>query len=249
MPFGRHRFAARCGSSMRFTRLTNGFSKKVDKHRYAVALHFMHYNFGCIHKTLRVTPAMQAGIADHVWSLEEIAACAGGRAGSQEARLVQEASGRDFKLRRYLPLRQLWLRKAYVSPSRSFRIDSEICQPPFRPLAPASAHLPSMAFTATWHHHPRQEPGAVMPHAGICGGGDQQCSSLLRPRGLNPTARDTFLGGKVNPAPSTHPSRHDPCLYLRLWVVSRSDLAQGEAPWPMRPRNIAQFATSLPPRC
>jgi IS1 family transposase len=57
----------------RFTRLTNGFSKKVDNHAYAVALHFMYYNFGRIHKTLRVTPAMAAGVSDHVWSLEEIA--------------------------------------------------------------------------------------------------------------------------------------------------------------------------------
>lgn len=57
----------------RFTRLTNGFSKKVQNHAYAVALHFMHYNFGRVHKTLRVTPAMQAGVADHVWTLEEIA--------------------------------------------------------------------------------------------------------------------------------------------------------------------------------
>lgn len=61
-------------SMRRFTRLTNGFSKKVENHMHAVALHFMFYNFGRIHKTLRVTPAMQAGIADHVWSLEEIAA-------------------------------------------------------------------------------------------------------------------------------------------------------------------------------
>jgi IS1 family transposase len=60
----------------RFTRLTNGFSKKVFNLECAVALHFMHYNFGRIHKTLRVTPAMEAGISDHVWSLEEIAALA-----------------------------------------------------------------------------------------------------------------------------------------------------------------------------
>ena len=57
----------------RFTRLTNGFSKKIDNLEYAVALHFMFYNFGRIHKTLRVTPAMESGISDHVWSLEEIA--------------------------------------------------------------------------------------------------------------------------------------------------------------------------------
>jgi len=61
-------------SMRRFTRLTNAFSKKVDNLNYAVALHFMYYNFGRIHKSLRVTPAMEAGISDHVWSLEEIAA-------------------------------------------------------------------------------------------------------------------------------------------------------------------------------
>lgn len=60
-------------SMRRFTRLTNGFSKKIDNLYYAVALHFMHYNFARIHKTLRVTPAMEAGVEDHVWSLEEIA--------------------------------------------------------------------------------------------------------------------------------------------------------------------------------
>ncbi len=58
----------------RFTRLTNAFSKKVENHAHAIALHMMHYNFGRVHKTLRVTPAMAAGVADHVWSLEEIAA-------------------------------------------------------------------------------------------------------------------------------------------------------------------------------
>jgi hypothetical protein len=57
----------------RFTRLTNAFSKKVRNLEAAVALHFMWYNFGRIHQTLRVTPAMQAGVADHVWSVEEIA--------------------------------------------------------------------------------------------------------------------------------------------------------------------------------
>ncbi len=56
----------------RFTRLTNAFSKKVDNHKAAVALHFMHYNFARIHQTLRVTPAMEAGVSDHVWSIEEI---------------------------------------------------------------------------------------------------------------------------------------------------------------------------------
>ncbi len=56
----------------RFTRLTNGFSKKVEMHGHAIALHFMFYNFCKIHQTLRVTPAMEAGVANHVWSLEEL---------------------------------------------------------------------------------------------------------------------------------------------------------------------------------
>ena len=60
----------------RFTRLTNAFSKKVENHAHAIALHFMYYNFGRIHKTLRVTPAMEAGPTDHVWGLEDIAALA-----------------------------------------------------------------------------------------------------------------------------------------------------------------------------
>ncbi len=59
-------------SMRRLTRLTNAFSKKVQNLEAAVALHYMHYNFARIHQTLRVTPAMQAGIADHVWSIEEI---------------------------------------------------------------------------------------------------------------------------------------------------------------------------------
>lgn len=56
----------------RFTRLTNGFSKKFLNHEASVNLHFMHYNFARIHQTLRVTPAMAAGVSDHVWDIEEI---------------------------------------------------------------------------------------------------------------------------------------------------------------------------------
>ncbi len=59
-------------SMRRFTRLTNAHSKKVENHAHAVALHFMWYNFGRIHETLRSTPAMRAGVADHKWSIEEI---------------------------------------------------------------------------------------------------------------------------------------------------------------------------------
>jgi hypothetical protein len=59
-------------SMRRFTRLTNAFSKKVENHCAAVALHFMHYNFCRIHQTLRITPAMAAGVTDHVWEIGEI---------------------------------------------------------------------------------------------------------------------------------------------------------------------------------
>lgn len=56
----------------RFTRLTNGFSKKLENHGHMVALYFMHYNYCRVHKTLRVTPAMEAGLTDHVWDIEEL---------------------------------------------------------------------------------------------------------------------------------------------------------------------------------
>jgi hypothetical protein len=56
----------------RFTRLTNGFSKKVENLAHAVALHFMYYNFCRIHRTLRATPAMEAGVTDHLWSLKDV---------------------------------------------------------------------------------------------------------------------------------------------------------------------------------
>jgi IS1 family transposase len=73
----RHNLTMRM-SMRRFTRLTNGFSKKVQNHAAMVALYAVHYNFARIHKTLRVTPAMQAGLSDHVWSLEEIVMMADG---------------------------------------------------------------------------------------------------------------------------------------------------------------------------
>jgi IS1 family transposase/lambda repressor-like predicted transcriptional regulator len=60
-------------SMRRFTRLTNAFSKKVDNHMHALSLYFAFYNFTRIHKTLKVSPAMAAGITDHLWSMEEIA--------------------------------------------------------------------------------------------------------------------------------------------------------------------------------
>ena len=56
----------------RFTRLTNAFSKKIENHAHAVALHFMYMNYVRIHQTLRVTPAMEAGLSDHAWTIEEL---------------------------------------------------------------------------------------------------------------------------------------------------------------------------------
>lgn len=61
-------------SMRRFTRLTNGFSKKLDNHRHAIALHYMYYNFARIHKTLRCTPAMAAGVSAKLWEISDIVA-------------------------------------------------------------------------------------------------------------------------------------------------------------------------------
>lgn len=61
-------------SIRRFTRLTNAFSKKVENHALSVALHYMNYNFCRIHKTLRVTPAMAAGVTDKLWEISDVVA-------------------------------------------------------------------------------------------------------------------------------------------------------------------------------
>jgi len=58
----------------RFTRLINAFSKKVEYHEAAIALHYMHYNFCRVHQTLRVTPAMEGGLAKLIWEIEDLAA-------------------------------------------------------------------------------------------------------------------------------------------------------------------------------
>ncbi len=58
----------------RFTRLTNGFSKKIENHIHAIAIHYMHYNFVRIHQSLRCTPAMAAGVSSKLWSIEDIVA-------------------------------------------------------------------------------------------------------------------------------------------------------------------------------
>jgi hypothetical protein len=72
-------------SMRRFTRLTNGFSKKIENHGHAVALHFMCYNFVRVHQTLRVTPAMEAGIADRVWTMAELVSLLDSKALTQAA--------------------------------------------------------------------------------------------------------------------------------------------------------------------
>lgn len=72
----------------RFTRLTNAFSKDIQNHRMATAIHFTHYNFCRVHQTLRVTPAMAAGLADHVWSLAEMV----GLLTAEEAAPLQRAA-------------------------------------------------------------------------------------------------------------------------------------------------------------
>jgi IS1 family transposase len=64
----------------RFTRLTNAFSKKLENHIHALSLYFMFYNFVRIHKTLKVTPAMAAGVSDRLWSMEDIVALIDARA-------------------------------------------------------------------------------------------------------------------------------------------------------------------------
>jgi hypothetical protein len=80
----------------RFTRLTNAFSKKIENHAHSVALHYMFYNFCRIHQTLKVTPAMEAGLTDHVWSLEELCVLMPKptvRASTIESDLVRKALG------------------------------------------------------------------------------------------------------------------------------------------------------------
>jgi hypothetical protein len=59
-------------SMRRFTRLTNAFSKKIENLRAAVSLHFAHYNFVRVHRSLRVTPAMEAGVSTRLWSIDEL---------------------------------------------------------------------------------------------------------------------------------------------------------------------------------
>ena len=86
----RHNLTMRM-SMRRFSRLTNAFSKKVDNHRHALALYFVFDNFVRIHKTLRMTPAMAAGVSDQLWSVENIVA------------LIDAAEGEPKKRGSYKP--------------------------------------------------------------------------------------------------------------------------------------------------
>ena len=92
----------------RFTRLTNAFSKKIENHAHAVALHCTFYNFVRIHKTLRCSPAMAAGLTDRLWEMRDIVALieqAEAATRAEEARSLQAArfeAGPDFKLGHYL---------------------------------------------------------------------------------------------------------------------------------------------------
>jgi hypothetical protein len=66
-------------SMRRFTRLTNAFSKKLENHEHMLAIYFLYYNFCRVHQTIRVTPAMEAGISNHVWTIEEMVKLLDGR--------------------------------------------------------------------------------------------------------------------------------------------------------------------------
>jgi hypothetical protein len=87
-------------STLRFTRLTNAFSNKVENHAAAGALYFMYDNFSRVHQTLRVTPAMEAVIADRVWSIEDLVALLWeARARARVRRLATPAGGKNSKER------------------------------------------------------------------------------------------------------------------------------------------------------
>ncbi|MRG91591.1 IS1 family transposase [Polyangium spumosum] len=97
----------------RFTRLCNGFSKKIENHRAAVSLHVAWYNFCRVHESLRVTPAMEAGITDHVWSVQELverALAAEPCAPPEPKKLAPPAPGEKQGAARELPNGKGWLR-------------------------------------------------------------------------------------------------------------------------------------------
>jgi len=128
----------------RFTRLCNGFSKKIENHRAAVSLHVAWYNFVRVHETLRVTPAMEAGITDHVWSVEELvtrALAAEPCAAPEPKKLVPAAQLPNEKpvTAKELPNGRGWLR--VVQGGKSVQKDaSKMPTPPMTP-APMVAKM------------------------------------------------------------------------------------------------------------
>lgn len=141
----------------RFTRLCNGFSKKIENHRAAVSLHVAWYNFCRVHETLRVTPAMEAGIADHVWSVQELVE----RALSAEPCTLPEPKplvppapppGEKPATARELPNGKGWLR--VVQGGKSAQKDAP--KAPTPPVTPASKPIVEAAVIA-------QEPAKVTP--------------------------------------------------------------------------------------
>ena len=117
----------------RFTRLTNAFSKKVEKHEHVLSLYFVYYNFVRIDKTLKVTPAMAASVTDRLWSMDDVAAQIDADAPRPGPRgPYKKAHRREFKLRHYRsrPPNLLIFRLAMPAPVWSRRLEA----PPSSPI-------------------------------------------------------------------------------------------------------------------
>ena len=124
----------------RFTRRTNGFSKRVENHAHAVALHFMYYNFVRIHQTLQITPAMAAGIADTVWEVDDIVGLiAEGEPKSYGPRGPYKKKGKRKK-------KDKAVRMAYLESAGERKLDSP---PPIEP---------KMAISESLRMQPRPQP-------------------------------------------------------------------------------------------
>lgn len=153
----------------RFTRLCNGFSKKIENHRAAVSLHVAWYNFCRVHESLRVTPAMEAGITDHVWSVQELverALAAKPCAPPEPKKLAPPAPVEGVKqgAARELPNGKGWLRAlpgGKGKPSKAPRAPTPPAAPvarvgtgetPREPLPPPGTQLDLFA----WRPRPRQ---------------------------------------------------------------------------------------------
>jgi len=151
----------------RFTRLCNGFSKKFENHRAAVSLHVAWYNFVRVHETLRVTPAMEAGITDHVWSVEELVtrALAAEPCALPEPKKLMPATpppGEVPATAKELPNGRGWLR--VVQGGKSVQKDAP--KAPTPPVTPTPMVVKSVAPKLpprgtqldlfAWHPRPRQ---------------------------------------------------------------------------------------------